>query len=98
MPDNSFSAFGRSFSLPLFAGPVGAVQLHYSKQYDDTSYNRVLVRACAEAGIAAFTGDGTDPVVMKAAAEAVRECGGTGVPTIKPWDAGTVREKIAMAT
>ena len=41
--------------MPFFAGPVGAVNLHYSDRYDDVSYNNVLVSACADAGIAAFT-------------------------------------------
>ena len=95
-PDTGFSAFGRRFSMPLFAGPVGAVQLHYSALYNDVSYNRVLVKACADAGIAAFTGDGTDLEVMKAAADALRSCGGIGIPTIKPWDRDTIREKISM--
>ena len=49
--------FGRSFKYPFFAGPVGAVNLHYSDVYTDMTYNDVLVRACAESGIAAFTGD-----------------------------------------
>ena len=93
-PDTCFTAFGHSFSMPLFAGPVGAVQLHYSDKYDDISYNRVLVHACAEEGIAAFTGDGTDPNVMTAAADALRACGGIGIPTVKPWDRETIRMKI----
>ena len=96
VPDTGFDAFGHSFSMPLFAGPVGAVQLHYSALYNDASYNRVLVKACADAGIAAFTGDGTDPDVMKAAADALRSCGGIGIPTIKPWDPETIRAKISM--
>lgn len=60
-----FSIFGKSFKYPFFAGPVGAVNLHYSEKYTDMTYNNVLVKACCEAGIAAFTGDGTDPKVMQ---------------------------------
>lgn len=47
--------------------------LHYSDRYDDVSYNNVLVSACADAGIAAFTGDGVNAKVMEAATEAIRE-------------------------
>ena len=83
-PDTSLELSGRTFRYPLFAGPVGAVNLHYSNKYDDFTYNNVLVEACAEAGIAAFTGDGTDGKVMEAAAEAIRRAGGLGVPTVKP--------------
>lgn len=91
-----FEIFGQKFSYPFFAGPVGAVNLHYSDKYDDVSYNKVLVSACKEAGIAAFTGDGTNPMVMEAATEAIKENEGIGVPTVKPWNMGTVKEKMDL--
>ena len=94
--DTSCELFGRKFSLPVFAGPVGAVNLHYGKKYDDLSYNRPLISACADLGIAAFTGDGTNPDVVTAACEAIRESGGIGIPTIKPWDLRTVSEKMEL--
>ena len=56
-PDTHVELFGQSFQYPFFAGPVGAVSLHYSDAYTDMTYNDVLVRACAENGITAFTGD-----------------------------------------
>ena len=56
--------FGKTFSYPVFAGPVGAVKLHYGEKYADQEYNEILLRGCAEKGIAAFTGDGTDYNVM----------------------------------
>lgn len=70
--DTSLSLFGRTFKYPVFAGPVGAVQLHYGDCLDDVTYNDILVSACAENGIAAFTGDGTDPNVMVAATKAIK--------------------------
>ena len=94
--DTSLSLFGKEFKYPFFAGPVGAVNLHYGEKYNDESYNDVLVSACAEAGIAAFTGDGTNPAVMKGATEAVKKARGLGVPTVKPWNLETVQEKMAM--
>ena len=51
--DTSLELFGRKFRYPIFAGPVGAVNLHYSDKYTDVTYNDVLVSACAENGIAA---------------------------------------------
>ena len=70
--DTSFTLFGRTFAIPAFAAPVGAMRLHYGDKYDDLTYNDILVRACANAGILAFTGDGTDPKVVEGAAEALK--------------------------
>ena len=96
-PDTTLELFGKSFRYPFFAGPVGAVNLHYSDTYTDMTYNDVLVRACAENGIVAFTGDGTNPTVMEMATRAIGAAGGCGVPTIKPWNIDTIREKMAQA-
>lgn len=93
-PDTHVELFGRSFKYPFFAGPVGAVNLHYSDTYTDMTYNDVLVRACAESGIAAFTGDGTNPAVMEGALHAITAAGGLGVPTVKPWNMETVFAKL----
>lgn len=94
--DTSMELFGKTFKYPFFAGPVGAVNLHYSDKYDDLSYNNVLVDACAKAGIAAFTGDGTNPKVMEGAVAAITAAGGMGVPTVKPWNMEIIQEKMEM--
>ena len=94
--DTSFTFFGRKMAVPVFAAPVGAMQLHYGDKYDDLAYNDILVSACAQAGIAAFTGDGTNPAVIRATAEALKKNGGCGVPTVKPWNLETIREKMAL--
>ena len=94
--DTSFELFGHKVALPVFAAPVGAMQLHYGDKYDDLAYNDILVSACAQAGIAAFTGDGTNPAVMEAAAEALKKNGGCGVPTVKPWNMDTIRQKMEL--
>lgn len=54
--DTSLKLFGKEFKYPFFAGPVGAVNLHYGDCLNDISYNDILVSSCAECGIAAFTG------------------------------------------
>lgn len=94
--DTSVELFGKKFKYPIFAGPVGAVNLHYGPKYNDVTYNDVLVSACAEAGVAAFTGDGTDANVMVAATAAIKAAGGIGVPTVKPWNMPVVKEKLQM--
>ena len=90
--------FGHTFKIPVFAGPVGAVKMHYGDKYTDTEYNDVLVPACADAGIAAFVGDGVDPTVIQAGTAAIARSGGIGVPTVKPWDLETVRGKMQLAS
>ena len=96
-PDTHVELFGQSFQYPFFAGPVGAVSLHYSDAYTDMTYNDVLVRACAENGITAFTGDGTNPDVMTMATKAIGAANGCGVPTIKPWNIDTIKAKMEQA-
>ena len=95
-PDTSFSFFGQTLKYPIMAGPVGAVRLHYGDKMNDVEYNDTLVAGAAAAGILAFTGDGTDPEVMRAASRAIAAQKGSGVPTVKPWDSGTLREKLAL--
>ena len=58
-PDLSVKLFNKTFKYPIFAGPVGAVNLHYGDKYNDVTYNDMLVSTCASLDIAAFTGDGT---------------------------------------
>lgn len=92
--DTTFHAFGKEFDIPVFAGPIGDVRRHYGDKYDFMQYSNILVRACSENGIAAFTGDGVNPAIMASAADAIRACGGDGVPTVKPWDAATLGERM----
>lgn len=94
--DTSLNLFGKTFKYPFFAGPVGAVNLHYGDSLNDVSYNDILVSACAKFGIAAFTGDGTDSNVMVAATKAIKNAGGFGIPTVKPWNIETIHEKMAL--
>ena len=76
-PDTHVELFGRSFKYPFFAGPVGAVNLHYSDVYTDMTYNDVLVRACAESGIAASA--------MPMAAACRPSSPGTSTPSRRRW-------------
>ena len=94
--DTSFEIFGRTYKAPIFAAPIGAMKLHYGDKYDDLEYNNILVPACADAGIAAFTGDGVNAAVMQGATEAIRAKDGKGIPTVKPWDVDTLQEKLEL--
>ena len=94
--DTSLKLFGQTFKYPFFAGPVGAVNMHYSDKYSDMTYNEILVSACAENGIVAFTGDGVNPQVIESAAAAIAKVKGLGIPTIKPWNMDTIKEKLEL--
>jgi len=94
--DTFLELFGKSFKYPFFAGPVGAVNLHYGEKYNDLTYNNLLVDACAKGGIAAFTGDGVVAEVMGYATQAIKAAGGIGVPTVKPWNIDTIKTKMDL--
>lgn len=94
--DTSVELFGKNFAYPFFAGPVGAVQLHYSDKFSDITYNDTLVSACSQCGVGAFTGDGVNPDVMAGATKAIKAAKGMGIPTIKPWNKETIEEKMEL--
>ena len=94
--DTSYEFFGQKLDLPVFAAPVGAMQLHYGDKYNDEAYNDLLVSACSDAGILAFTGDGMNAAVMEGAAKAIANYGGRGVPTVKPWNLELIQKKMDM--
>ena len=95
--DTSFDFFGYKMKYPIFAGPVGAVGLHYSDLYTDDSYNKTLIEGCAESGVIAFTGDGLNSDIMVNATKNIKENRGLGIPTVKPWDKETCFKKLDMA-
>ncbi len=95
--DTSIKLFGRTFEIPVFAGPVGAVQMHYSDLYNDMTYNECVLRGCKEVGTLAFTGDGVKDEVYEGAIKAIQRIDGVGIPTIKPWKKEEVIKKIHMA-
>ena len=96
-PDISFEMFGHTFSAPIFAAPLGALDMHYGPKYKDQEYNTILMKAAADYGVMAFTGDGVDPDIMKSAVRDSAAIGGMSVPTIKPWNKEAVFEKLDVA-
>lgn len=94
--DTSFELFGKKFKYPIFAGPVGAVQLHYGDKYTEEEYNNIMLKSCNDNGIAAFTGDGVNPNVMIAATTMIKKQNGMGIPTVKPWNINIIKEKMKL--
>ncbi len=94
--DTSIEFFGKHFAIPVFAGPVGSVNFHYGEKYDDLSYNHTLLSGCAKNGSVGFTGDGVNIKIMEGAAKTIAANNGIGIPTIKPWDLDTSKEKMEL--
>ena len=93
-PDVSFDFLGHKFAAPIFAAPLGAIDMHYGPKYKDQQYNSILVKIAAEYGLMALTGDGVDPSIMLSAVEDMKKVGGIGCPTIKPWNKEAVFAKL----
>ena len=94
--DTELTLFGHSFSLPVFAAPLGAVRNHYGDKLTEAEYDAALVRGCRDAGIAAFLGDGLADFLFATACHTIREQG-FAVPTVKPWSRDLVFRKIDQA-
>ena len=94
--DTSFELFGKKFKYPIFAGPVGAVQLHYGDKYTEEEYNNIMLKSCNDSRIASFTGDGVNPNVMIAATNMIKKQNGMGIPTVKPWNIDIIKEKMKL--
>ena len=88
------ASYGTSFSAPIFAAPLGSIDLHYGPKYKDPEYNSILIKACADYGVMALTGDGVDPNIMLRSAEDMQKVGGVGCPIIKPWNKEAVFDKL----
>lgn len=93
-PDVSFDFLGHKFTAPIFAAPLGAIDMHYGPKYKDQQYNSILVKVAAEYGLMALTGDGVDPSIMLSAVEDMKQVDGMGCPTIKPWNKEAVFAKL----
>ena len=95
--DTSCELFGRTWSMPLFIGPVGDVRRHYGPNLDTAEYNLMALRAAKAQGVAAFTGDGVDRAVFVDSCAAIAEVGGCGVPTVKPWGQDVVADRMGLS-
>lgn len=89
--------FGHHMKAPIFAGPVGAVQMHYSDKYNDLTYSKALLQGTLEAGLVAFTGDGANDDVFNGTYDAIKSMEGKGIFTIKPWEGERLFEKFKKA-
>lgn len=94
--DPSVGLFGQRFAAPVFAAPISGLGVNYNGFLTERSYAAALVPGCAEAGCAAFTGDGAPDNYLTDPLAAVEAAGGRAVPTVKPWDAEILRGKLDL--
>ncbi|MCI2173187.1 MAG: alpha-hydroxy-acid oxidizing protein [Atopobiaceae bacterium] len=95
-PSCATKVLGFDLSLPVMVGPVGDVRRHYGDLMDDLSYNDCVLKAAADGGTVAFTGDGLNADVMRNATSLISQLDGRGIPTIKPWSLDVVSEKLEL--
>ena len=62
--DTSLELFGRTFSLPVIAAPIGSLRAQFNPEDDIRDYNACCIAAAAQTGIAASFGDGLDARVF----------------------------------
>ncbi|MCI8271207.1 MAG: alpha-hydroxy-acid oxidizing protein [Erysipelotrichaceae bacterium] len=83
--DTSSSLFGHPVSLPVYAAPIGGIEINYGAKVSELSYTEMLVDGCLRAGTLAFTGDGKIPSMFEEPLSVLKKHQGAGIPTIKPW-------------
>ncbi|MBQ1407818.1 MAG: alpha-hydroxy-acid oxidizing protein [Eubacterium sp.] len=93
--DTGVELFGRKFSAPVFVAPIGGMGMNYNGYLTEEQYTRYVVYGALDAGILAFTGDGPSPTYFPDAMAVVRESGGLGIPTVKPWEREKVLDRIS---
>jgi isopentenyl diphosphate isomerase/L-lactate dehydrogenase-like FMN-dependent dehydrogenase len=95
--DTSITLFGKTFRFPIFAAPIGALEMNYHPSLNDLTYNERIVEGCRKAGIMAFTGDGAKLDYYVGPLETIAKNDGAGIPTIKPWGNEAALKKIRLA-
>ena len=90
------SFFGQTFAAPVFCAPIGVVSLNYTEGADDYAYNQAVMQGTKAAGTIAFGGGGLKEEHFLSPLEAIKANDGWGIPTLKPWDMATVRERIPV--
>ncbi len=84
--DTKISLFGREFEQPFFAAPVGAIALNFGGIISEDEYVRAVTDGSLAAGGFAWTGDGPNEAYFEATLPVIKEAGGCGIATIKPWE------------
>lgn len=94
--DTSIELFSKKFSAPIFVAPIGGMDINYGGKLSEEEYHRRTLAGSKAVGIAAFTGDGANDDYFNAPLKPLKEVGGWGIPTLKPWSQEKIFEKIKI--
>lgn len=94
--DTTIELFGKSFSFPVFAAPIGGLA-QYGDSLNDEEYSNAIVFGCKNAGTAGFTADGVKDENFDLPLKVIERAGGWGIPTLKPWKNDEILAKLKKA-
>lgn len=95
--DMTIELFGKTFAAPIFAAPMGLIPYAYTEDMTDRLYCDAVMAGTKAAGTLAFGGGGPRAENFYEPLEAIRENGGWGIPTLKPWAVEIVKERLKEA-
>lgn len=90
--DTSVQLFGKSMSIPVFAGPMAAIDSQFGPKYDTETFQRVLLQHSKDIGTVTFLPGSPDEMIARLCSDFP----GQGIPTIKPWPIDVVIEKAQL--
>ncbi len=95
--ETTISLFGKEFSAPIFAAPIGLLSFNYMEGMTDCDYCDMLMRGTKQAGTIAFGGGGPRAENFYEPLDAIRANDGWGIPTLKPWSVEVTKERLREA-
>lgn len=95
-PDCSTTWLGRTWSMPVFAAPIGMVAMNFSDALDEEGYAEAVVAGMEQAGSLAFTGGGNLDECFFAPLRVIARHRGMGIPTLKPWRLELLEKRLRL--
>lgn len=96
-PDMSISLFGKKMSMPVFAAPVSGTTLNMGGKFGEAEYISWIIKGSLDSGVYPMVGDTAIEQFLIDNLSELKKAGGDGVAIIKPWEAGSVIDKIRLA-
>lgn len=96
-PDSTVRLLDQDLGLPVLAAPIGGISFNMGGKVSEEDYTRAVVEGCAASGTLGCTGDGVPDFIHEAGFAAITQCGGQGIPFIKPWEDRELYDKLEKA-